>query len=62
VLPNEWKKGILIKLTKKGDLSNCNNWRGITLLSLPSKISSRKILNRTKGHIHNKLRRQQMGF
>ena len=30
--------GILIKLPKKGDLSNCNNWRGITLLLITSKI------------------------
>jgi len=57
VLPDEWKKGILIKLPKKGDLTNCNNWRGITLLSSPSKI-----LSRIKGYTDNKLRRKQMGF
>jgi hypothetical protein len=38
-----------------------NNWRGITLLSSPSKILSRTILNRIKGYIY-KLRREQMGF
>ena len=31
-IPEEWKKGLLIKLTKKGDLSYCKNWRGIMLL------------------------------
>jgi hypothetical protein len=51
VLPDERKKGILIKLPKKGDLTNYNNWRGITLLSSPSKILSRTILNRIKGYI-----------
>jgi hypothetical protein len=61
-LPNEWKKGIIIKLPKKGDLTNCNNWRGITLLSSSSKILPRIILNRIKRHIDNKLRREQMGF
>jgi hypothetical protein len=35
-LPNEWTKGIIIKLLKIGDLTNCNNWRGITLLSSSS--------------------------
>jgi hypothetical protein len=35
-----------IKIPKKGDLANCNNWRGITLSSTPSKILTRIILNR----------------
>ena len=35
--PKEWKEGHLIKLPKKGDLSNCNNYRGIMLLSVPGR-------------------------
>lgn len=31
-------KAIIIKIPKKGDLSNCENWRAITLLSATSKI------------------------
>ena len=34
-IPDEWKKG-LIKLPKKGNLKECKNWRGITLLSAVS--------------------------
>ncbi|VDP59210.1 unnamed protein product [Schistosoma curassoni] len=30
----DWKEGQLIKIPKKGDLSKCVNYRGITLLSL----------------------------
>ena len=26
-VPEEWKHGLIIKLPKKGDLSDCNNWR-----------------------------------
>ena len=37
-IPGDWKKGILIKLPKTGDLGNCNNYRGITLLSIPGKL------------------------
>ncbi|GFR60114.1 hypothetical protein ElyMa_000071300 [Elysia marginata] len=33
-----WKKGIIIKLPKKGHLSQSNNWRGINLLSVLGKI------------------------
>jgi len=31
-VPADWKKGVIIKLPKKGSLKDCNNWRGITLL------------------------------
>ena len=31
-------KCYLLKSQIKGDNSECNNWRGITLLSIPSKI------------------------
>ncbi|KAJ8333838.1 hypothetical protein SKAU_G00411570 [Synaphobranchus kaupii] len=33
-IPAEWKEGILIKLPKKGDLRDCNNYRGIMLLQV----------------------------
>ncbi|VDO62562.1 unnamed protein product [Schistosoma margrebowiei] len=36
-VPKDWKEGLLIKIPKKGDLSNCDNYRGITLLSIPGK-------------------------
>jgi hypothetical protein len=47
-VPEEWKEGIIVNIPKKGDTTNCNNWRGITLLSVPSKILSRTIFNRVK--------------
>uniref|UniRef100_A0A8D9ADY8 Craniofacial development protein 2 n=1 Tax=Cacopsylla melanoneura TaxID=428564 RepID=A0A8D9ADY8_9HEMI len=61
-IPKEWKKGLLVKLPKKGDLTECRNWRGITLLPIPSKILTRVILNRIKDTIDSKLRREQAGF
>ena len=33
--PREWAKGLLRTLLKKGDLTKCENWRGITLISIP---------------------------
>ena len=44
--PGDWKMGLIVKLPKKGDLSLCKNWRGITLLSITSKVFSRVILDR----------------
>ena len=43
-LPEDWKKGHVVKLPKKGDTSSCNNWRGIKLLSTPGKVLTRIIL------------------
>ncbi|VDP52097.1 unnamed protein product [Schistosoma mattheei] len=34
-VPVEWKEGLLVKIPKKGDFSKCDNYRGITLLSVP---------------------------
>ncbi|XP_030761783.1 uncharacterized protein LOC115886670 [Sitophilus oryzae] len=27
IIPDEWKQGLIIKLPKKGDTTNCDNWR-----------------------------------
>jgi len=31
-VPKEWMQGVIVPSPKKGCLSDCNNWRGITLL------------------------------
>jgi hypothetical protein len=62
IIPDDWKKGLLIKIPKKSDMSLCTNWRGITLLSVVSKVLTRIILNRIKGVIDTKLRKEQAGF
>lgn len=61
-IPAEWKEGHLIKLPKKGDLSSCSNYRGITLLSTPGNIFNRVLLNRMKDAVDPHLRDQQAGF
>ena len=25
-IPEEWEEGLIVKISNKGDLSNCNNW------------------------------------
>jgi hypothetical protein len=42
-IPEEWE-GLIIKMLQKGDLANCNKWRGITHLSITNKILTRVIL------------------
>lgn len=43
VIPTEWKIGLMVTIPKRGNLSECNNWRGIMLLSIPSKVFCRII-------------------
>ena len=38
VVPKDWTQGPIFKLPKNDNLRNCDNWRGITLLSVLSKI------------------------
>ncbi|GFR71463.1 endonuclease-reverse transcriptase [Elysia marginata] len=61
-VPDAWKKAILIKLPKKGVLSQCNNWRGINLLSVPGKIFCRVIFYRIKSSVDKALREEQAGL
>ncbi|RVE74703.1 hypothetical protein OJAV_G00024510 [Oryzias javanicus] len=42
-IPDEWAKGVIIKIPKKGTRNDCNNWQGITLLSIPSKILAKSL-------------------
>ena len=35
---NDWKKAVIVPLHKKGSKMVCSNYRGISLLSIPSKV------------------------
>lgn len=43
-IPKDWTRGLIVKIPKKGNLQNCDNWRGITLLSIPSEAFCRIFL------------------
>ena len=61
-IPVDWKTRLIVKLPKKGNLSLRKNWRGITLMSITSKIFSRVILNRISTALDPMLRKEQAGF
>ena len=52
----------MIKIPKKGDLTECGNWRGITLTYVPSKVFGRGLINRIRDGVNSKLRDEQAGF
>ena len=45
-LPEEWKESIIVPIHKKGDKTDCNNYRGISFLSTTYKILSNILLSR----------------
>lgn len=61
-IPTKWKEGLIIKLPKKGNLTECNNWRGITLLNTINKIIAKIVQTRLAETIENTLRPNQAGF
>jgi len=60
-IPNDWKHS-LIKLPKKGDLTECSNWRGITVLNMIGKILATIIYSRLKEELEPKMRPEQASF
>ncbi|KAG0710751.1 RNA 3'-terminal phosphate cyclase-like protein [Chionoecetes opilio] len=46
----------------KGDSQDCNNYRGITLLSVPGKVLAHLLLTRIRSHLLKHQRPQQSGF
>lgn len=57
-IPEDWEKGLIVKLSKRGQLVDCKNWHGITLLSIPSKVFCRVIFVCTDRAIDEKLRQE----
>ena len=61
-VPDEWRKGNDRQYTKKGNVTECNNWRGITLLSIPGKIFCIVLLSRIKEAVNKTLQEEQARF
>lgn len=61
-VPEDWQKGVIVKLPKKGNATECTNWRGITLLSIPGKIFCAVLLRRIQAAADHRLREEQAGF
>ena len=63
MIPSDWKRGIIVPLWKgKGDRLDCNNYRGVTLLSVPGKVFARILLDRIRPHLLKHQRPEQSGF
>ena len=61
-VPSDWFDAVLIPLPKKGDLSHCDNWRGISLLDVVGKVVARVLQERLQKLAEDQLPESQCGF
>jgi len=61
-LPEEWKESIILPIHKKGDKTDCNNYRGISLLPTTYKILSIILLSRLIPYVKEIIGDHQCGF
>ena len=60
--PEEWGKGIILPLPKKGGITYCNNNRGITLIDIGGKFFSTIMLMGVKDAADMRMRENKAGF
>ena len=60
--PTTWTQSLVIKLPKKGNLQLCQNYRTISLISHPSKVMLKIILNRLQPQAEEIIAKEQAGF
>ena len=60
--PTLWTQSLVITLPKKGILQQCQNYRTISLISHPSKVMLKIILNRLKPQAEKIIAEEQAGF
>ena len=63
IIRTNWKRGLVVPLWKgKGDHLDCNNNRGVTLLSVPGKVFAQIILDMVHHHLLEHQHPEQSGF
>lgn len=61
-VPCDWQVGVIVPIYKKGDRMNCQNYRGITLLSIAGKVYERIIEKRLRKYVESDIADSQSGF
>jgi sorting nexin-29 len=60
--PDQWKESIIVPIHERGDKIDCNNYRGISLLSITYKIVLNILLSRLVPYIDEIIADHQFGF
>jgi hypothetical protein len=62
ILPDEWLKGIICQVFKKGDPKLCKNYTAIILLKVVYKVFSSYLYNKLSEIVENKISENQTGL
>lgn len=62
VFPNEWSLGIICTIHKKGDIWECSNYRGVTVLNTAYKVFSKILCIRIEPFADKIVGSYQAGF
>ena len=60
--PTPWTQSLVITLPKKGNLQQCQNYRTISLISHPSKVTLKIIQNRLEPQAEKIIAEEKAGF
>ena len=60
--PTSWTQSLVITFPKEGHLQQCQNYQTISLISHPSKVMLKTILNRLKPQVEKIIAEEQAGF
>ena len=60
--PTPWTQSLVITLPKKGNVRQCQNYRTISLISHPSNVVLKTILNRLKPQAEKTIAEEPAGF
>ncbi len=60
--PEDWSKAIIVPIYKSKDKQECGNYRGISLLSIPSKVYTKILQQRLKKYVEKSVSEEQAGF
>jgi hypothetical protein len=61
-LPHQWKESIILPIYKKGNETDCSNYRDISLLSTSYKILSNILLSKLSPYVDEIIWDHQCGF
>ena len=63
IIPTDWKRGLVLPLGKgKDDHQDCNNYRGVTLLSVSGKDFTQIIIDGVHHYLLEHQHSEQSGF
>ncbi|CAH8649925.1 unnamed protein product [Dicrocoelium dendriticum] len=61
-VPTDWSRSVIVPVFKGGSRSECGSHRGISLISIASKLLTSVIIHRLTGTRESQIREEQAGF